>query len=50
MILLGHEEISTTDRYVHFVKQYIATRQRVSHLDKVFLDCDDSKQKKTLED
>lgn len=41
MILLGHEEISTTDRYVHFVKQYIATRQRVSHLDKVFLECEE---------
>ncbi len=42
MILLGHEDIVTTDRYVHFVKQYIATRRRVSHLDKVFSECEDN--------
>lgn len=36
MILLGHEEISTTDRYVHLASQYVATRKRTSHLDKIF--------------
>ncbi len=38
MVLLGHEEISTTERYVHYGKQVIASRERCSHLDKVFLD------------
>lgn len=41
MILLGHEDISTTERYVHYAKQFIATRERCSHLDKVFLECED---------
>lgn len=38
MILLGHEEMSTTERYVHYAKQLIATRERCSHLDKVCLE------------
>lgn len=39
MVLLGHEEISTTERYVHYGKQVIASRERCSHLDKVFPTC-----------
>lgn len=35
MILLGHENIKTTDRYVHYVQQQIATNRKISHLDKV---------------
>lgn len=35
-ILLGHEDLRTTDRYVHLAAQYIATRKRVSHLDNVY--------------
>lgn len=38
MVLLGHEEISTTERYVHYGKQVIASRERCSHLDRVFLE------------
>lgn len=36
MILLGHEDISTTDRYLHLAKQYIASKQRTSHLDIIY--------------
>lgn len=36
MLLLGHEEISTTDKYLHLAKQYLAKNQGVSHLDKIY--------------
>ncbi len=35
-ILLGHEDLRTTDRYVHLAAQFIATNKRVSHLDKLY--------------
>jgi site-specific recombinase XerD len=37
MALLGHEDISTTRRYLHLANQILATRSNISHLDKVFL-------------
>lgn len=37
MAILGHEDISTTRRYLHLANQIIATRENISHLDKVFL-------------
>lgn len=42
MVLLGHEDIKTTQRYVHYAKQFIASRERCSHLDKVFLECEEN--------
>lgn len=40
MVLMGHEEVNTTRRYLHFANQIIATRSNISHLDKVhFEDC-----------
>lgn len=35
-VLMGHEDISTTNRYIHLASQYIATRYRVSHLDIIY--------------
>lgn len=35
MILLGHEDISTTERYLHYCQQVIACRNKNSHLDKI---------------
>lgn len=37
MYLMGHEDIETTNRYLHFAMEIIATRNHVSHLDKVAL-------------
>ena len=35
MYLMGHEDVETTQRYLHFAMEIIATRNHVSHLDKV---------------
>lgn len=35
-VIMGHEEIKTTLRYVHLARQIIASRVKVSHLDMVF--------------
>jgi len=37
MYLMGHEDIETTKRYLHFAMEIIATQNHVSHLDKVAL-------------
>lgn len=37
MILMGHEDVKTTERYLHFAKQIIASRQHISHLDAIFV-------------
>lgn len=36
MVLMGHDEIKTTRRYLHFAQQIIATKSDISHLDKVY--------------
>lgn len=36
MILLGHEDIKTTRRYLHLANQIIVAKSNISHLDKVF--------------
>jgi len=36
MILLGHEDIKTTRRYLHLANQIIVSKSNVSHLDRVF--------------
>lgn len=33
--LLGHENIETTERYLHFAYEIIASRSNISHLDKI---------------
>ncbi len=33
MYLMGHEEVSTTQGYLHLAQQYIAAKSNVSHLD-----------------
>ena len=37
MVLMGHENVKTTERYLHFAKQIIASKNTISHLDKVLL-------------
>ena len=37
MALLGHEDILTTNRYIHEASEVIACNKRVSHLDKIGL-------------
>lgn len=37
MILMGHENVKTTERYLHFARQIIASKNTISHLDKVLL-------------
>lgn len=34
-ILLGHEEVETTKRYLHIANEIIASRENISHLDKI---------------
>ena len=38
MVLLGHEDIKTTRRYLYLANQIIASNSNVSHLDKIFLE------------
>ncbi len=35
MVLLGHEDIETTRRYLHHANKIIGTKNCISHLDKV---------------
>lgn len=35
MVLMGHEDIETTRRYLHMANEIIASKESVSHLDKV---------------
>lgn len=35
MYLMGHEELSTTQGYLHMAQQYLACRSNISHLDKI---------------
>jgi site-specific recombinase XerD len=37
MILMGHEDIETTRRYLHLANQIIATRTNISHIDNILL-------------
>lgn len=36
MVLLGHEDIRTTERYLHYCQQLVACRNAHSHLDKIY--------------
>lgn len=36
MVLLGHEDIRTTERYLHYCQQIVACRNAHSHLDKLY--------------
>ena len=36
MILMGHEDVKTTNRYLHIANQIIVSRESVSHIDKIF--------------
>lgn len=38
MILMGHEDVKTTNRYLHIANEIIASRENVSHMDRIFLD------------
>lgn len=35
MILLGHEDVETTRRYLHIANEIIASKENISHLDKL---------------
>lgn len=35
MVIMGHENIKTTERYMHIATQILASRQNISHLDKI---------------
>ena len=35
MVLMGHEDIETTRRYLHFANQVIAARTSISHMDRL---------------
>lgn len=37
MLLMGHEDVETTRKYLHFAQQIIATQSSISHLDKVLI-------------
>lgn len=36
MVIMGHEEIETTRRYLHLANEIIVARSNISHLDKIF--------------
>ena len=36
MILLGHEDIETTRRYLHHANEIIGAQNCISHLDKLY--------------
>jgi site-specific recombinase XerD len=36
MILMGHEDVKTTNRYLHIANQIIVSRESVSHIDRIF--------------
>lgn len=38
MILMGHEDVKTTNRYLHIANQIIASRENISHMDRIFTD------------
>lgn len=40
MIIMGHEDIKTTQRYEHFAHEIIACRDSYSHLDNILKSCD----------
>lgn len=35
MAIMGHENVKTTERYLHFTMQIPASRQHISHLDRI---------------
>jgi site-specific recombinase XerD len=35
MSIMGHENVKTTERYLHFATQIIASENHISHLDKI---------------
>ena len=38
MVIMGHEDIKTTKKYLHIANQIIVAKSNISHLDKILLD------------
>jgi site-specific recombinase XerD len=38
MLIMGHESIETTERYVHVAKEILASKSCISHVDSILLD------------
>ena len=38
MYTMGHENIETTERYIHIAKEILASKNHISHVDKILLD------------